>query len=262
MTGESGAKKHDPLMVGSVEKAFRVLAAFGKENPSLGLTQIAEKTGLDKSAAQRFTHTLMRLGYLERETQTRRWRLGLKTLELGHHYISGQTVIQQVQPYLLQLGQITEGACNITLLDGTEIVFVSRFPSRHMPATDIILGSRMPAYCSAPGRAILSALPEAQALDIIDRSDLRPYTPHTTYRRADILGKLDEARRCGYTTCFDEYFIGDLSIAAPILAADGRPMAAINAAVSKSRFTTEQAVDRIAPAVLEVARAASGSIMG
>ena len=253
--------KRDPLMVASVEKAFRVLGAFGKDSPTLGLTQIAEITGLDKSAAQRFTHTLMRLGYIEREDQTKRWRLALKTLELGYHFISGHAIIQQAQPYLLQLGQVTEGACNLTLLDDTEIVFVSRFPSRHMLATDIVVGSRMPAYCSASGIAILSRLPEAQAMDIIDRSDLRAYTPHTTFRPEDLRDKLAETRQRGFTTCFDEYYIGDLSIAAPIIAADGRPVAAINAAVSRAVYTPEEAVTRIAPAVAEVARAASGRIM-
>ena len=54
-------------MVNSVEKAFRVLSAFGRRHQTLNLSQVASETGMDLSAAQRFTHTLTTLGYLRRQ---------------------------------------------------------------------------------------------------------------------------------------------------------------------------------------------------
>lgn len=244
-------------MVGSVEKAFRVLSVFGADAHALGLTQIAALAEMDKSAAQRFIHTLTKLGYLEREPDSKRWTLAVKTLSLGYHYLRGNHFIQHSQPYLLQLGQITEEACNLTVLDGTEIVFVSRFPSRHMLATDIVVGSRMPAYCSASGTAMLSQMPAERAADILDRSNLVAYTPHTTHLRSELLAKFELSAQRGYATAFDQYYLGDLSIAAAVLGSGGRPIGAINVAVSRARYSTEEAEEKFAPLVIATAQSMS-----
>lgn len=252
---QDGAR--DVLMVASVEKAFRVLSAFGAGAHALGLTQIAALTELDKSAAQRFIHTLTKLGYLEREPDSKRWTLAVKTLSIGYHYLLGNGFVQRSQPYLLQLGQITEEACNLTVLDGTEVVFVSRFPSRHMLATDIVVGSRMPAYCSASGTAILSQMPAERAAGILDRSNLIAYTPHTTYDRDELLAKLRLSAQRNYATAFDQYYLGDLSIAAAVLDDGGRPIGAVNVAVSRARYSAEEAERKFAPLVVATAQSMS-----
>ncbi len=251
------AGTRDALMVGSVEKAFRVLSVFGPDSHALSLTQIAALTGLDKSAAQRFIHTLTKLGYLAREPDSKRWTLTAKTLSLGHHYMLGSDFIQRSQPYLLQLGQITEEACNLTILDGTEVVFVSRFPSRHMLATDIVVGSRMPAYCSASGVAILSKMPADAAAEILGNSDLVTYTPHTVNTPDELMAKLRQSSERGYATAFDQYYLGDLSIAAAILDGGGRPLGAVNVSVSRARYGAEEAEEKFAPLVMAAAQSAS-----
>ena len=78
----------------------------------------------------------------------------------------------------------------MTVLDDTEIIFISRFMRRHMLNTNVIIGSRMPAYCTAPGMAILSRLPEDEAVAILERSDRKAYTPSTTWKLDDLVKKL------------------------------------------------------------------------
>ena len=75
------------LYVGSLEKGFRVLAAFSEDFPALGVTEIALRTGLDKSAAQRFSNTLHQLGFLEKDTATRRYRPARKLMEMAYTYL-------------------------------------------------------------------------------------------------------------------------------------------------------------------------------
>ncbi|MBK3778016.1 helix-turn-helix domain-containing protein [Azospirillum brasilense] len=250
------ARAGDPLMVMSVEKAFRVLNAFDAARPTMSLTQIASIVGLDKSAAQRFTHTLERLGYLHKDPETKRFELTVKTLDLGHHYLRGNGLLERSMPYLMHLSKTTEETINLTMLDDTEIVFVSRFMSRHVLNTDVVLGMRMPAYCTAPGVAMLSRMPMEEAIDLIDRMDLHPYTPNTTWKREDLLAKIERSADLGYATAFEEYYHGDLSIAAAIVGPAGTPIGAINIAVSRSRFTPQEAEERFAPLVV----AASSSI--
>lgn len=247
----------DGLMVNSVEKAFRVLSAFGAQRPNLSLSQVAAATGMDVSAAQRFTHTLTRLGYLRKDLDTKRFELTAKTLEPGHHFLRGNRLVERAMPYLMHLSKETEEAVNLTMLDDTAIVFVSRFVSRHMLNTDVIVGTRMPAYCTAPGIAMLSRLPEAEAIGILERSDRKPITPMTTWRMEDLVPKLRRSAEQGFATAFEEFFHGDGSTAAAVLDAHGRPEGAINVAVSLSRYSREDVTERFPLLVVAAARAVS-----
>jgi DNA-binding IclR family transcriptional regulator len=247
----------DPLMVRSVEKAFRVLNAFDAAQPTLSLTQLAAAVDLDKSAAQRFAHTLKRLGYLRQNAATKRYELTAKTLEPGHHYTRANLLVERAMPYLLHLSTTTEETVNLTILEDTEIVFVSRFLSRHMLNTDVIIGTRMPAYCTAPGIAILSRLPREEARSVLERSDRRAHSSHTTWQMDRLTAKLEQSAARGYATAFEEFYHGDLSIAAAIVGSNGRPSGAVNVAVSCARFTPDEAETRFSPLVIAAARSIS-----
>ena len=185
----------DPLLVRSVEKAFRVLHAFSPEYQNMSLSQVAAATGLDMSAAQRFTHTLVKLGYLRRDRETKRFELTTRTLDLGYSYIRASTLVERTVPYIMHLSKATEETVSLTVLDGTEIVYIACFVSRNMLNTDVIVGTRLPAYCTAPGIAILSRMAAQDARGVLDRSDLRSYTPQTTWRMADLQKKNPDRAR-------------------------------------------------------------------
>ena len=250
--GENGA-----LMVNSVEKAFRVLYAFGRQHQTLNLSQVASETGMDLSAAQRFTHTLTRLGYLHKDAETKRFELTAKTLDLGYHFIRGSRLVDRAMPYLMHLSKETEETVNLTMREGPEIIFVSRFLSRHVLNTDVIIGTRMPAYCTAPGIAMLSRLPEDEAMAVIDASDLKAHTPSTVWQREALREKIRQAAAQGYATAFEEVYLGDASIAAPILDHRGRPEGAVNVAVSCSRYSREEVVARFSALIIAAAHAVS-----
>lgn len=254
------AAADDGLFVHSVEKAFRVLDVFGPGQQSLALSEIAAASGLDRSAAQRFTHTLERLGYLRKDARTRHYELSVRTLDLGYRYIRSSGIVDRAAPYLLDLSRATEEAVSLTMLDDTEIIYLSRLLSRHMLNTNVQVGSRLPAYCTAPGRAILSHLPRAEARRILERSDRRAYTPHTTVAISALLATLDAAAGNGFALAVQEIYPGDVSIAAAVLGADGEPCAAVNVAVSLSRCQPEEAVERYAAMVMTAASAMSQSL--
>lgn len=255
--GTTRARASDPLMVSSVEKAFRVLDLFGPGRQTLSLSQIAELAGMDVSGAQRFTHTLQKLGYLAKDAETRRLSLTPKTLDFAGRFLRGHRLVNVAMPYLMHLSKETEETVNLTLLDGTEIIFVARFMSRHMLNTDVVIGTRMPAYCTAPGIAILSRLPRKDAVAILDRSDLVAHTEHTTWERDKLIAKIALSEKQGYATQFEEFFLGDGSIAAAIVDAQGRPQGAINLAAPCSRYSREEMVERFAPLVVAAAQTIS-----
>lgn len=244
------------LYVQSVEKAFAVLHAFAGRS-RMGLTEVAAATGLDRSAAQRFLHTLERLGYLRKDPRSRQFELTVRMLELGRHYIAGSALVERAQPFLLHLSRQTEEAVNLTVLDGAEIVYVARLLSRHAIAMNLSTGSRLPAYCTAPGIAILSRLPKAEATAILRRSNRRAYTPQTVTGLAALGTRIERAARRGYAICVEEIYPSDISVAAAILGPGGEPVAAVNISVSRLRSTPKEAEARLAPLVMGAAAAMS-----
>jgi DNA-binding IclR family transcriptional regulator len=251
------ANQADVLMVRSVEKAFRVLEAFDPQHATMSLSQVAAVAGLDKSAAQRFTHTLERLGYLRKDPESRHFELTTRTLKLGHNFTRASALIERAVPYLMHLSKETDETINLTVRDDTEIVFVLRFLSRQVLNPDVTIGTRMPAYCTAPGIAMLAHLRPDEARAILKRSDLRPYTASTTWQVDRLMDKLALSAERGYATAYEEFYHGDLSIAAAALTARQEPACAVNIAVSRARYTPEEAERRFAAHVVAAARSIS-----
>lgn len=248
------------LFVNSVAKAFRVLSVFDAKRQSLSLSQIATQSGLDMSATQRFVFTLTQLGLLQRDDSAKRYALSPRMLDFGHQYIAANTFVSLASSFLQQLSKETEETVNINALDGTEVIVLQRIVSRHVLTPDVIVGTRMPAYCTSTGLAILAALPTTQAEAILDASNLIRYTPHTMIEKADILARLEKIREAGYAHTEDELYLSDIATAVAVLDRDGRPMGAINVAVSRARWKGPEDEKRVASLLFDTARAISSRI--
>ncbi|HLI10362.1 MAG TPA: IclR family transcriptional regulator [Alphaproteobacteria bacterium] len=247
-----------PLFNTSLAKGLAVLMAFGSERRSMNLPEIGTIAGIGKSAAQRFTYTLERLGYLRKDPVTKRYSLTPKVLELGLHYVHADALVEHANPYLLDLNIKCGETVNLSEPDGTDMVFVARFPGHKSIAVHMPLGRRLPMYCTASGRAYLSARPEAEMAEIIARSTPVAYTSSTTLDPARIRKMVRQAHRDGYAYADQEYYRGDINVGAPILGADGWAIAAINISVPVSRWRLDEACRQLAPLVIETARAISG----
>jgi DNA-binding IclR family transcriptional regulator len=257
----ANGSREDPLFVRSIEKAFRVLSAFGAGRPTLSLSQVAEAAELDKSSAQRFTHTLERLGYLRKDPDTRRFELTTRALDLGYHYTRASPIVDHAMPYLLDLSRNTEEAISLTVLDGAEIVYVARFMSRRMVSGNVIVGTRLPAYCTAPGRAMLACLPQSQARGLLASSERKAYTPHTTWRMPELMASLADVISRRYAVAVEEIFPNDISLGAAITGARGEPVGAVSLSVSRLHMAAEAAETRFAPMLCAAARSMSFHVL-
>jgi DNA-binding IclR family transcriptional regulator len=258
---KASAQAADPsassLYVQSVEKAMKVLTAFDGSKRQLSLSEISSFTALDMSATQRFTYTLAALGYLFKDPDSRKYELSPRLLDFTYHYLTSNDLVSRATPYLQQLGSETEEATNLTVLDDTDIVFVLRIVSRNVFNAHVITGSRLPAYCTAPGLAILATLPDGEIDDILSRTNLVPYTASTVYQPRKIKERLVQIRKQGYAHAEDEYFVSDISTAAAITNAHGRGIGAVNIAVARSRWRADRDEKRFADLVISTASAIS-----
>ena len=171
--------RRDPLFVGSLEKGLKVLSAFLTGDTHLGLSDISPITKLDKSAAQRFTHTLMTLGYLKKDPRTRRYGPSARMLDWSAAYMRSDRLIEVAGPHLVNLHEETRQAVNLSRLVDTDVIYVIRIPARRRLLSPIV-GERVPAYCTASGRAILSGRPDDEVAALLDRSSLLPFTDRTS----------------------------------------------------------------------------------
>ena len=251
------APARDPLFNHSVAKALAILEAFGGERRAMSLAELAHSVGMTTSSAQRCTHTLVRLGFLRRDPHLKRWVLTPRPLALAHAYLAGHTLLEQATTHLVDLNQASGESVSLSEPQGSEMMFIARFPSLkrfyiHMP-----VGRRLPMYCTASGRAYLSALPPVLAQRLVRRMDLQALTPYTLTEPAAIIRRIHEAREAGYAWSDQECYRGDLTIAAPLLGTDGQPLAAVNISAPTSRWTLSELRAKLAPLLLQTARAAS-----
>jgi len=244
----------DRLFVGSIGTCFRVLQTLGQHGQPMPLTALAAAARLDRSATQRITHTLGRLGYLRQHPETRAWYLGTRLLELGHTVLANDRLRECALPHLEALNQRTGETVNLMELEGAEIVYVARFPSRHAVSVDLHVGSRLPAFCTAAGRAILARMREAEALAILSAAPRVPMTDRTVTELAGLGKLLARARADGYCVNDQEAFAGDLSVAVPVLDRMGCPVGAINIAVPTPRWQRRALERDLAPLVVATAR--------
>lgn len=256
--GRGTARRRDPrdsgLFVLSLEKGLAVLKAFDAQHREMSLPELAAAAGVSKSAAQRFAHTLEVLGYLRRSARTRRLSLAPRVLDIGFAYLQSHWLIDHANPFLLELNRTCGETVNLSEPDGASMVFVARFTSqRHMPI-HMPVGRRLPMFCTAAGRAYLSAIDRTAAREILRASDRQRYTPHTIVDLGKLDALLDEARELGYAWANEEYYRGDLNFAIPVRDARGTPLAAVNVSLPTSRWTMEAGREEIVPHLLQTAR--------
>jgi DNA-binding IclR family transcriptional regulator len=216
---------------------------------------VAHLTGVDRSAVQRITHTLRVLGYLRQDSATRAMRLSGRMLEFGHTVLATNQLRERAQPHLEALNRRTGETVNLMELEGDEIVYVARFPSVHAVSVDLHVGSRLPAFCTAAGRAIMSCMEEAEALNRLKAVRRPAMTQFTVTDLPGLRMVLQRAREMGYAMNDQEAFIGDISVAAPLLDRQNRAVGALNIAVPLPRWQVPEVQAKLVPQLLRAAAA-------
>lgn len=241
-----------------LEKGLAIIEAFGQSRSSLTLTQAAEITGHSKASVRRCLLTLCKLGYA---TQAgRQFSLASRSLRLGYAYVTSVELTKVAQPILDLTSEHTHESASIAVLDSQDVVFVARSTYRRSLSSGLGVGLRLPVYCSATGRVLLSGQPKAHVKFILNRMSRPPLTPHTRTSMSDVLGEIERVHTQGYSLCDEELEIGLRSIAIPICNAQGVLMAAMSLSVSIHRMTREQMILKLLPE-LEIARRSFAALL-
>ena len=248
MTAPAG---RDGEFVQSLERGLTVIRALRAPEPAT-LSEVARATGLSRAAARRFLHTLARLGYVKESGG--RFRLTAQVLELGYAYLSSLTLPELAQPHLEELAETVHESSSVSVLDGDDIVYVARVPTRRIMTVAISVGTRFPAYATSMGRVLLAGLAAGELDAYLARADLAALTAATLTRPPALRAELDRVRRQGWAVVDQELEPGLRSVAAPIHDRAGEVVAAVNVSAHAGRTTLDQLRRAVVPQVVATAR--------
>ena len=241
----------------SLERGLAILSSFNSDRPLIGVSELSRGLELSRSTAHRYVVTLTKLGYLQQDPDSKRYRLGPKVLDLGFSAINSMDLREVSAPYLRQLSDETEHTVNLAILDGVDVVYIERCrtatPGQREIDLNLHVGSRLPAYCTAMGKAILAYVPEERLEDLLERVDFSPRGPNTLTNAESFREELARIRAAGIAVNDEELAYGLRSIAAPIRSQTGEVIAALNLAVHRTMGTMDELLARFGPAVIRTA---------
>lgn len=242
--------------VRSFARGLSVIEALGRSGPHT-VASVAASSGLPRTVVRRILLTLCELGYAVLAPD-KSFHLTPKVLNLGTTYLTSLPFWGHAQRVLENLCAQVQESCAMAVFDGSEAVFVLRIPSTKIMSLRLGMGSRLPAYATAPGRVLLAHSEPEVLARYLGAHELKPLTPATLATEQDLQGALERTRNDGFAWVEGEFDPHVAGLAVPIYDEGNRVAAAISANLLRSDFSREQAVQNVLPAL----RSASMQLAG
>lgn len=238
--------------VQSLERGLAVLRSLATTT-GLGLTEVANATGMTRAAARRFLLTLGVLGYVGKTDNV--FYLLPKTLELGYSYLASKSLTQVAQPHLQRLANLVGESCSVLELDGHAIIYIARVTVNRLVGANLSVGSSLPAYCTSAGRVLLAALAETELSIYLRNVKFEKLTSKTITSAASLRKEIERARRDGWYLINEELEIGARALSVPLRDETGRTIAAINLSCYAGRISAERMRTKFLPEMQKAAKA-------
>ncbi|MCP8883772.1 helix-turn-helix domain-containing protein [Devosia sp. XJ19-1] len=240
----------DGDIIHGLMRGLAVIECFDEEHARMSITDVAQRTGLERATARRCLLTLAHLGYASYDGKF--FQLTPRVLNLGHSYLAATPLPRLIQPFLEELAHATSESTSAAVLEGPDILYVARASTRRVMSINLGAGARLPAYCTSMGRTLLAALPADEAQTILDRSEIVAYTERTKADMATITTELAVVAAQGFAVIDQELELGLCSIAVPLYNAAGQVVAAINIGAQTARAPTSRMIAHFLPLMRKV----------
>jgi DNA-binding IclR family transcriptional regulator len=248
-------RKSAAAPVGVISKVLRILEAIQEAPSGLGLKAISDLTGVNKSTAHRFLKHLERENYLI-STEDGAYLIGPRFWQMTAHVNHRATLQAVARPILWDLWKSTQETVNLAVLDRETVLYGDVIESPHEFRLASRVGTRRALHATALGKALTAFLPEEQKQNILKTITFQASTPKTIMNLVQFRQELLKIRRQGFAVDDEEAVMGARCVSAPILDAQGLPVAAISVSGPVTRVTPDQ-VPALAGAITSAARAIS-----
>jgi IclR family transcriptional regulator, KDG regulon repressor len=230
----------------SLQKALRILVYMAEQAPEAGVTQLASELGLSKATVHRLLSTMERFELIERNAESERYRLGLKLYQLGNKAVESRTLRSEAHRLLLEMSRRSRESVSLAVPTPGGVTCLDRLDSPHTIINVCTpIGAMFPAHCTAAGKAILAYMTEDEIHEIIKRNPQRQYTQFTITQLSDLKENLRLIRQRGYSVDHQELERGLSGVAAPVLSAHERVIAAVGIAGPTLRFRGKELAQKV-----------------
>lgn len=222
-------------LVQSVIRALEILELLDVEK-ELGISEISDMLGLEKSTVHRLISTLKHKGYVMQNSSNYKYSNSFKLFEMGNNVVERLGLRRQAQPYMEELAEKSHETVNLAIMDGKDIIYIDKIESPETIKVDLNVGKRLPSYCTGLGKAMLAFMPEGKVVDLLREETLIPYTKNTITDMEALINELRKIREQGYSIDNEEYVEGLVCVASPIRNYRGEAVAAMSIALPKYRI--------------------------
>lgn len=222
-----------------VIRAARLLRHIADGDHVLNTSHTAKALGINRTTLIRLLHTLEAERFIEQRPNGEGYQIGVGLIGLAAQSLFSQDLLQVALPVLNRLTETFRLSSHLGVLDGRDVLYLlRRTPNVHL-ASNIRIGSRLPAHATTMGRIILAFMPPKDVKDLYGRLELKAYTEKTRTTFADLRAQLDEDRKNGIAWSESSYEPGISSFAAPVFDHSASVIAAINVTGPNEAFPTK-----------------------
>jgi len=222
----------------SLKNALRLLNLFTMEEPELSLSQLADKLQVGVSTAHRLTNTLLIEGFLTKDPQTKKFRLGASILGMGNTIITHNHLCHTAIPIIEKLALVTGETAHIAIIREEKAIYLLKVDSKHPVHLLSHAGKQNPIHCTSSGQVILAFQPEAVIGKVMARG-LPKFTAKTITSSLEFKHVLQKIRSQGFSISKEELHEGVSSLAAPVKNIAGDVIASISIAGPVSRVNDD-----------------------
>lgn len=244
-------KSTHPDFIAALARGLDVIQAFRSSEGFLSLTEVATLSDLPRPTARRVLFTLEELGFVR--IQEGMFTLTPKVLDLGMAFVTSKSIWDITQPHLSTLAKETGHSSSIALLDGSDVLYVSRVSVPKLVGLKASIGTRFPAYVTSLGKILLSSLDQSELDRVLEIPSLSGVTPTNPPSRTQLDDELSKCRINGWTLTDQQLAPTVLSIAAPIMDSNGFVVAAVNVNAHAYETDEKSLVEKDLPLLLDAA---------
>ncbi|WP_252313090.1 IclR family transcriptional regulator [Sinobaca sp. H24] len=238
-------------MVKSVDRALQMIAVISTHKEGIGVTGLAEKIGVTKSAAFKILTTLVEHGYAEQDRTTKKYKLGYKYLELSSLLLESMDIRTLARPFLQELEEETNEVIHLVVMDQEQMVYIDKLEGYETLRMHSKVGRRAPGHCTSAGKMILAHLSPEEVEHVLREQGMEPHTPYTITDKGVLLKELEAVRNRGYAVEEQENELGITCIAAPVFDNKKKITGAVSISGPSIRMSKER-IQKISPLLIDV----------
>jgi len=212
----------------SLRKALSIICSFSPNELELSVNDLACKVGLPRSTAYRIVSCLTEFGFLEKNPVAGTYTVGPELYAQGSLYLSNASILNAADPVMKVLNELTAEAVSVGILDKKNVILIMKEESKYTFRLTTHIGSNLPAYASAIGKALLSELSDSEIGRLIPAETLQAVTPKTIITKTELKRDLEEIRRTKISVDREGGYEGVESVASVIRDIHGKATAAMS----------------------------------